>query len=164
MNDIRKILVTTGWETDQNNALTEIVIPSTVATINAPRKVTFMGQTLNWMPSSTSALQEFEAPNITTYSPGVIFSSNYTKLTTVKLTGFVTYPTTAYNMGAFYLNTYIQNVQLGSSGHPVTSIGNYLFQNCTQSGLTITVYTADGNAISGSPWGATNATIVWEEA
>lgn len=60
--------------------------------------------------------------------------------------------------------TALTTVTLGSEGKPVQSISSNCFYNDTQSGLTITVYTSDGNSISGSPWGATNATIVWEEA
>jgi len=60
--------------------------------------------------------------------------------------------------------TSLETVQLGSEGHAVTSIGSYMFKGCTQSGLTITVYTQGGASLSGEPWGATNATIEYEEA
>lgn len=85
-------------------------------------------------------------------------------LENITLPKIVSLPTASSNASTFYNCTGLQNVQLGSDGHPVTAIGSYTFSGCTQQGLTITVYTADGNAISGSPWGATNATIVWEEA
>lgn len=58
----------------------------------------------------------------------------------------------------------LTDVTLGSDGHPVSSIGAYTFSGCTQSNLTITIYTQGGAALSGEPWGATNATIEYEEA
>lgn len=248
----RKIIISNGWEPDQNNALAEVVIPSTIETLNAPRKITFLGDTLNYVPSTTAALQEIEAPNCTsmvsltsytnlskinwgvttltaTVTNGVYFPS-FNKLTEVnfpellsiscintngaknvgilyscsvlqtltlpKLTtmisqgvnGNVASPigsafynctslvnvslpslntsTDTVNGGAFYKCTGLQTVQLGSVGHPVSSLGSYLFNGCTQSGLTITVYTNGGEALSGEPWGATNADtdIVYEVA
>lgn len=60
--------------------------------------------------------------------------------------------------------TGLESVQLGSVGHPVTSLGAYTFNGCTQSGLTITVYTADGLPLSGSPWGATNTQPTFVQA
>ena len=71
---------------------------------------------------------------------------------------------TSGNAGAFANCAGLTTVQLGSEGHPVTSIGSNTFLNCTQSGLTITVYTTGGASLSGEPWGATNADIEYEEA
>ena len=61
------------------------------------------------------------------------------------------------NTGAFANNTYITSVTLGSVGNPVSSIGAYTFGNCTQSGLTITIYTEGGASLADEPWGATNS-------
>lgn len=58
----------------------------------------------------------------------------------------------------------LKTVQLGSVGHPVESILSNTFYNCTQSDLTITVYTTGGAALANAPWGATNATIIYKEA
>ena len=66
--------------------------------------------------------------------------------------------------GAFTNCTGLTSVQLGSAGHPVSSIGGYTFNGCTQSGLIITIYTQGGASLSGEPWGATNADIEYEEA
>lgn len=66
--------------------------------------------------------------------------------------------------GVFYNCAGLQNVQLGSVGHPVTAILSDTFTNCTQSGLTITIYTSGGASLAGEPWGATNADIEYEEA
>lgn len=253
MNDIRKIIISNGWDPDQNNALAEVVIPSTIETLNAPRKVTFLGQTLNWIPSNISTLQELEAPNITTFAIQNLLSG-YTSLQTVTFNGLqyiVDSMTTAnsqngifsgcnnlktVNMlelieinltatrsqdskicgtfggcvslqnlnvpklkrttyskgtwsnydGIFYNCVSLENVDLpsieflaertfnnctglkyvtlGSEGNPVTAINSNTFYNCTQSGLTITIYTTGGAALAGEPWGATNADIEYEEA
>lgn len=63
--------------------------------------------------------------------------------------------------------TGLQTVQMGSVGNAVTSIASTAFQNVTQSGLTITVYTT-GAKVSGllanikSNTGATNATVIFK--
>ena len=59
-------------------------------------------------------------------------------------------------------NSKLETVILGSIGHPVTSINYTAFHRDTQLGLTITIYVTPGaQPLSGSPWGATNATIVY---
>lgn len=249
MNKTPSILVDTGFEVDQNGALTEIIMPNVVTTLDTPKKIVFNGTTLNYIPSTTAALQEFEASNMTAISNANLFKG-YTainKITFLKLTSIIApvssqgnglcYNCTAlltvdmpelisiadsasYQGGQFYsctslktvnmpklqtiaavsnnisgqfcnctdlttINfpslqrietatnsnggtfrgcTNLQDVTFGSEGHPVSAIGNTTFLNCTQSGLTITIYTSGGAALSGSPWGATNATIVYEEA
>ena len=276
-----RILVTDGWIADQNGSLTEVVIPSSVKTLQAPTKVTFNGTVLNAVPSAAARLQEFEAPNCTstpvdvfknytgllqvnmnaitslneskangggtfygctklhtvnldslmtlTFNTGITSNAgtfyNCTSLTSVSLnsvtsidyrTGsgshnpiaspfgnctslksirlpslktLVSQRTASYGTGcAFYnctgletvdfpvfvsssgnlscFNTCpnLQNVTLGSEGHPVQTLSQYTFSGCTQSSLTITVYTQGGASLANSPWGATNATIVYEEA
>ncbi len=248
MSELPTILVTNGWKTDRNRKLTSVTIPSTVKTLNAPTKVTFMGATLSAIPSTAAALQEFEAPNCTTVPKSAF--TGYTNLTrvalpsvttlsvantsagdftgctslqsitltslatlsastniypggtfygctalqTVSLPSLTTITGTARNGGisasfgactalksvympvlvtcgdsnsslaTFYNCTSLEAVQLGSEGHAVTSIGAYMFRNCTQPGLTITVYTTGGASLANEPWGATNATIVYETA
>lgn len=71
-------------------------------------------------------------------------------------------------------NTYIcaycpqlVEVVLGSVGKGlVATIYNRAFDGCTNAALKITVYVIDGLSIplSGSPWGATNATIIYRSA
>lgn len=266
MNRIPSILVNTGFPVDQNGALTELIIPNVVTTLNAPRKVTFMGETINWLPA-TSSLQMFSAPNMQSYFNSALLAGktaltevsmgintlgirnsnqcftgctslasitldnlttiddnysntggsfmgctslvtinlpsllsiiscdgvfkNCTALTTFKadnattITGYgvfngctslqtlnlpkIKYLTAANTAGntsyaLFKGSTALTDVTLGSADNPVTSISNNVFGGLTQSGLTITIYTSGGAALSGSPWGATNATIVWEEA
>ena len=65
---------------------------------------------------------------------------------------------------AFRYRSTLESLTLGSVGNPVTSIGTNAFNSCTQSTLSITIYTSDGSALSGSPWGATNAAIKFEKA
>ena len=89
---------------------------------------------------------------------------NCTGLTTVTLPRLISTTASSNLGGVFYGCIALQTVQLGSEGNPVASLGGYTFNQCTQSGLTITIYTNGGAALSGSPWGATNATIVYEEA
>lgn len=217
MNKTPSILVDTGFEVDANGVLTEIVTPSVVKTLNAPTKVTFNGTTINWIPSTTAALLEFNAPNVTTITTPLfkgytaLTSISFKNLTTLNNSGTdsglcrqctaltsvsmpnlqtVTATSSGYagafwgctaletitlpklqsvtgadnNGGMFRLCTALKNVQLGSEGNPVTYLQSNVFNACTQSGLTITIYTSGGAALAGEPWGATNATIEYEEA
>lgn len=62
-------------------------------------------------------------------------------------------------------NSKLETVILGSIGHPVTSIYYTAFFNDNQLGLTITIYVTPGTQpLVSSPWGATNATIVYRSA
>lgn len=268
MNRPPEIFVDTGFEVDQNGALEEIVIPKVVRTCNAPRKITFEGENLNYLLTKSTTLQEFSAPNCksvsgnlftgggdVTYSfpslvnitddSSALFASsritsinmpalksisstgtytgqfyNCTSLTSVSMDSLESMTTNGGNNGTFggctnlsnvsfnslqsisstagaanygpfayctslvivslpklktvysgnpqggvFTNcTGLQSVTLGSSGNHVSSLSASVFLGCTQTGLTITIYTADGNALAHSPFGATNATIVWEEA
>ena len=70
------------------------------------------------------------------------------------------------NAGVFGYCTGLKNVQLGSVGYSAypTSDNIYTaFQMDNQTDLTITIYVPDDATlpIKGSPWGATNATIVY---
>ena len=59
--------------------------------------------------------------------------------------------------------TALETVQLGSVGHGVTAVSNSFFQQDTQSGLTITIYTTGSYvdaAVAQTRNGATNATII----
>lgn len=72
-------------------------------------------------------------------------------------------------------NTYIaegspilENIQLGSIGHPVTAIYRNAFNQSGTSApsKTITVYVADDATLplANSPWGYTNATVIYRSA
>lgn len=57
----------------------------------------------------------------------------------------------------------LESVQMGSVGHAVTAIGTYAFQNCTQTGLTITIYSIGGSVdqiVRAIRYYATNAVII----
>lgn len=57
----------------------------------------------------------------------------------------------------------LENVQLGSIGHGVTTLHNLFFEQDTQTGLTITIYTTGSyadTAVTNARNSATNATIV----
>lgn len=57
----------------------------------------------------------------------------------------------------------LTTVQLGSVGYGVTSISNFFFEQDTQTGLTITIYTTGSyvnTALTNTRNGATNATII----
>ncbi len=71
------------------------------------------------------------------------------------------------NSGQFTDDTALTTVTLGSVGHPVIGMRNNTFNKCTQTGLTITVYTAIENAdgyLSAIRNGATNATIIIKDS
>lgn len=59
----------------------------------------------------------------------------------------------------------LEQIILGAVNKPITGIGANAFAGCTQSGLTITVYVTPGTQpLSNSPWGATNATIIYRSS
>lgn len=109
-------------------------------------------------------LEELELPNLTglgNYALAASTSSagSSSPLKVIDLPKIQTIGTYAFR----YRST-LETVTLGSVGNPVTSIGTNTFSGCTQSTLAVTVYTSDGSALSGSPWGATNAAIEFKKA
>lgn len=64
--------------------------------------------------------------------------------------------TTRIRNNLFSSCTGLTNVTIGNG---VTSIGNSAFSDCT--GLETITINKPENSISGAPWGATNATVVW---
>lgn len=71
------------------------------------------------------------------------------------------------NNREFQNDTALETVQLGGVGRAITrSINLNFFQGCTQNGLAITIYVADDATLplTDSPWGATNATIIYRSA
>lgn len=129
------IQVNTGFDVDENHALTGMTIGSHITTLTCPTIFTFNGTTIMGVSMFASGMTAFSAQNATTI-----------------------------NASSFSGCTALQTVNLGSAGHPVSTIGSNAFTGCTQGGLTITIYTTDGASLARQPWGATNATIVYEEA
>lgn len=91
------------------------------------------------------------------------------KLEDVVLPGITSLDTSGGNgNGQFYGCTALENVQVGSVGHGVTVVKTWSFRNCTQTTLTITLYTT-GNLVDehltklrDSSYGATGATIIFK--
>lgn len=117
-----------------------------------------------------SAITGINGENVTTLynstTNGVsVFSSCYS-LKTVSLPKLSTIYGGASSRGIFYNCTSLETVQLGSIGHPVSSTGQYMFQNCT-SPFTLIMYCAGtyaNTALTNARTGATNATIIIKAA
>lgn len=72
---------------------------------------------------------------------------------------------TSATNAAFYGDTSLATVELGSPGHPVSTIGAYAFYNCPAL-TSVTVYTANGlvSDLANAPWSAETATITYLKA
>lgn len=105
-----------------------------------------------------SKLEQIDLPSATTVA-GYAFSS-----CTVLKSAMLPKVTQLAENSTFSICTALETVQLGSVGHPVSALAANTFASCTQTGLSITVYTTGGAELANAPWGATNATIVYKEA
>ena len=90
----------------------------------------------------------------------------------INLTSAIINNFTKYGHYWFRGCTSLKTVALGSIGIPVLSIGSaYLFLNCKQTDLEITIY-VDAETLTdiptdittNAPWGATNATIIYRNS
>lgn len=109
-------------------------------------------------------LEDLELPNVISLGTYALETSSLSAgqaapLTVIELPRVQTIGTYAFR----YRQT-LESVTLGSVGNPVTSIAANAFNSCTQSTLSIIIYTSDGSALSGSPWGATSANIEYRAA
>lgn len=106
-------------------------------------------------------ITELNAPEcITVYSSG-LRSGALKKVYLPKLNKF------SGGGNVFYGCTSLETVQLGSIGNAVEQISNNDFGGCTQTGLTITVYTTGAyadTALTNIRNGATNATIIIKDS
>ena len=109
-------------------------------------------------------LEELELPNLVSLGNYALSASTSTAGSSSPLKVIDLPKIQTIGTYAFRYRSTLESVTLGSVGNPVTSIGSNAFNSCTQSTLTITVYTSDGTALSGSPWGATNANVVFKTA
>ena len=182
MNRPPEIIINNGYPTDENGVLTEMVIPPHVKSLNAaPTVITTYATEIKWLPNTTSTLVSLNAPEVISFSgaPQKFLGSinvtniNFPKLTTLSSILFfensristIRLPRVrSVSTETFTRCMGLTSVAIGSAGYGVTSISSNAFNGCTQSGLTITVYTQGGASLSGEPWGATNATIEYEEA
>lgn len=75
-------------------------------------------------------------------------------------------PFTTFGHYVFANCVKLKEVQLGDVGAPISSVAKYTFDNCIQADLAITIYVADETAIplASSPFGATNATIIYRSS
>jgi len=91
--------------------------------------------------------------------------SAYVFLGCSNMKGVVCPRVTVYGTQVFGGCTSLASAVLGGIGYPVTTINVHSFSGCSQAGLTITVYVTPGSQpLAGSPWSATNATIVYRSA
>lgn len=153
---------------------------TSLSTISFPALTTIQssltGNGSGWATGGTfsgcTSLTSVSLPSLVTLTSSVKYGSggcfrSCTGLTTLLLPKISIIGDSASSGGNAYTFgncTGLQTVQLGSEGHPVTSISSTVFTGCTQSGLTITVYTEGGASLANEPWGATNAAIVYETA
>lgn len=94
---------------------------------------------------------------------------NASKLKEVVLPGITSLDTSGGDgNGQFYGCTALESVQVGSVGHGVTYVETWNFRGCTQTTLTITLYTT-GNLVDehltklrNATYGATGATIIFK--
>lgn len=95
---------------------------------------------------------------VTTYA-----LSGNSSLKTAKLRSLLNF---GNSLRCFENDTGLEAVQLGDIGKAITSIANSTFRSCAQEGLTITVYVSPATSIplANSPWGATNATVVYRSS
>lgn len=91
-----------------------------------------------------------------------------TKLESVVINSSMTFTN---NNNEFWNCTKLKTAQLGGIGRPISNLSHSnVFRACTQTGLTITIYVNASSlsslpsGITGSPWGATNATIIYRNS
>ena len=72
----------------------------------------------------------------------------------------VSLPSTANNINQYAFSGYTKLTSINIP-NSVMTIGNQSFRNCTN--LTEINIEKENNSIAGAPWGATNATIQWNE-
>lgn len=144
---------------------------SALSSVSMPQLATIIqdeggGGTTNGLFANCSSLTSLtlESLNTITVNGNTSPFPSTVPLTTVSFPKISVITANWQSGGCFSGCTTLTSVTFGSVGNPVTGLGNRTFYNCTQTGLTITIYTQGGAALSGSPWGATNATIEYEEA
>lgn len=108
-------------------------------------------------------LEEIEIIGFTGLAGGQnapLFEDN-PKLTKISLPSMTASSSILYESG-----TSVKEITFGSIGHAVTTLSNLTFRYMTQNDLTITLYVADDATLplANSPWGATNATIIYRSA
>lgn len=137
MVDIPEDVTSIGMNCFSSTSLIDVNIPNSVETISA-----------NAFQGCTSLV------NANIYGGSGIQENCFygcTALTDVTLPDTVT----AISTRAFYNCTSLRHIELPSS---MTTIQDYAFQSCLN--ITFIIHKPQ-NSISGSPWGATNALVIW---
>jgi hypothetical protein len=152
------------FSNSSNSKLTNVTLPNNITSIG---KYLFYGCTSLasvQIPNSVKSIGSrafFGCSNLTSIiiPSGVTSIDIYAFYRCSKLTSIII-PSgvTSINQGTFGNCTLLANVQIPNS---VTSIASDAFSGCSALTL-ITINKADGS-ILGAPWGATNATVKWNE-
>ena len=103
--------------------------------------------------TSIEAREWTKVPNSCFSKCSALVTAKFPKATTIG----------TYAAKCFYSCTALEIAEFGSIGHGVTTLRPDIFSNCTQTGLTITVYTTGAyadTALTNIRNGATNATII----
>lgn len=135
-----------------------------LTTINgAENVIEIYGDTNHGSFCETNSMVEYNFPNAEFPEQGIgrrvfCYCNTLKRIFLPKASG-------AFGGGYFIIQncTALESVQMGSVGYTITNIGLYAFQNCTQSGLTITIYTVGDNAdriVTAIRYYATSATII----
>ena len=107
---------------------------------------------------------EYNSSHSTAFAPPSTGLADNLKLKDIKLNANLNLSGNLWFMAG---NKNAETVQLGGVGRAITNgIHGNTFNGCTQSGLTITIYVNDNATLplASSPWGATNATIIYRSA
>jgi hypothetical protein len=145
------------------SSLTSVTIPSTVTNIGSYVFQNCTGLTSVTLPEGLTAIGDAAFNNCTSLT-GVTIPSGVTSLNNSVFSGCSALTSVTIQDGVTTIKMYtfagctkLASVTIPSS---VTSISSYAFSNCT--GLTsICVAGKTENQISGSPWGASKATVTW---
>ena len=150
---------------NSDTALTRVVMPN-VETLNLDSNISGDYHDSNYAGCEfygCTNLVEVEAPKLTNLNRGTF--GNCTALKTIELPfcTFINSRGNANNTATFGGCVALESIEIGSIGHGATFIQSSAFYNCTQTGLTITIYTTGAyadTALSNIRNGATNATII----
>ena len=136
-----------------------------LSTINGAENVTEIhGNTNLGSFARTNSMVEYNFPNAESFPLQTNGRRIFTYCASLKRI-FLPKASGGFGGGYFIIQncTALESVQMGSVGYTITNIGSYAFQNCTQSGLTITIYTVGDNAdriVTAIRCYATSATII----
>lgn len=137
---------------------------SCITEINIPKSVTSISESAFGIFDSCENLKEITVDNDNpTYhiDDGVLFDNNKNIIQVPKAkTGSYAIPNGVTDIPEYcFCNTSLTTIAVPDS---VTSIGNYAFLPNHTNLLKFVFINKPANSISGAPWGATNATVIWK--